>query len=89
MRDPRFTHKWTDEDKVRVESLLREGLSASQIAYEFKVSRNSVIGIVHRDETLKKVGFIPKHKKPANVISLPRTNVVAFPLVIGYRRFAH
>lgn len=62
-----------------MEGLLRDGLSASQIAYQFGVSRNAVIGIVHRDADLKAVGFVPKREKPTNVISLPRTNVCAFP----------
>jgi hypothetical protein len=44
---------WTDEDKLRVVGLWREGLSAAQVAAEFNstghdVTRNAVIGQLKR-----------------------------------------
>lgn len=72
MRDPRFTHKWTDEDIERVATLLRKGLSASQIGYVLNVSRNAVISIVHRSKYLSGIGFMLPSDRPATVIALPR-----------------
>lgn len=72
VRDPRFTHQWTEADVTRVADLLGQGLSASQIAYAFGVTRNAVISIVHRNKDLSKVGFMPKEMRTADVISLPR-----------------
>lgn len=40
--------KWTDEQVAELRKLWRDGLSASQIAAQLKVTRNAVIGKVHR-----------------------------------------
>ena len=40
--------KWTSEDRLRVVFLFNNGHSASQVAKEYGVSRNSVLGVVHR-----------------------------------------
>lgn len=49
---------WTDEIKEQIAEMLREGLTASQIAARIGgVSRNAVIGVVHRDKRLKAIGF--------------------------------
>lgn len=37
--------------------MLREGYSASQIGEHFQVSRNAVIGVVHRDKEFAAIGF--------------------------------
>lgn len=48
---------WSHERIAKVADLLIEGLSASQIGQELDVSRNAVIGIVHRSRYLKSIGF--------------------------------
>ena len=49
---------WTSELKDRVARLLGEGLSASQIAAKIEgASRNAVVGVVHRDQRLREIGF--------------------------------
>lgn len=75
MRDPRFTHKWTDDDIAKVATLLKQGLSASQIGYAMEVSRNCVISIVHRNASLRGIGFMPQNERPPEVLSLPRCYV--------------
>lgn len=55
-----MTKKWTGDDIDKLAGLLREGLSASKIAPHFGVSRNAIIGKVHRH--LSHVGF----KTPGN-----------------------
>lgn len=48
----------TPEARDEVAAMLREGKSASQIAAHFRgVSRNAVIGVVHRDKRLREIGF--------------------------------
>ncbi|MCM0751002.1 hypothetical protein DEA98_14660 [Brucella pseudogrignonensis] len=48
---------WTDERKLSVATLLREGLSAGQIGNRLGVSRNAVIGVIHRDTMLSEIGL--------------------------------
>ena len=49
---------WTDEIKEQIAEMLREGLTASQIATRIGgVTRNAVIGVIHRDKRLKAIGF--------------------------------
>ena len=52
-------HAWTPEEKIRIAELLRQGDSGGQIAekLDFKISRNAIIGLVHRDEELRAIGF--------------------------------
>lgn len=47
-----FHFRWTDDHKSEAARLWNEGLSASQICGVFGVSRNSVIGIAHRNPDL-------------------------------------
>ncbi len=60
-------HCYSAEDIEKIAGWLRDGLSASQIsgmlstARGFCVSRNAVIGIVHRNRTLKQIGFARGH----------------------------
>ncbi|MDG9793775.1 GcrA family cell cycle regulator, partial [Brucella anthropi] len=49
---------WTEERKSAVANLLREGLSAGQISTRLGVSRNAVIGVIHRDKTLSEIGLV-------------------------------
>lgn len=50
MRDARTNHVWTDDERALVAKLCRDGFSASQIAREIGrgVSRNAIIGLIHR-----------------------------------------
>ncbi|WP_043062121.1 GcrA family cell cycle regulator [Brucella anthropi] len=48
---------WTEERRNVVASLLREGLSASEIGSRLSVSRNAVIGVIHRDSRLSEIGL--------------------------------
>ena len=76
------TH-WTDDDKEQVASLLKDGLSRAQIAKQFRVSRNSISGLIDRNSSLRALGCVnenlpirrgkalPKEDRPA---PKPRTN---------------
>jgi len=59
--NPRRTNPWTKEAKSLVADMLLERLSARKIvarlAPDIRVSRNAVIGVVHRDATLRKIGL--------------------------------
>ncbi len=48
---------WTDESRIVLSGLLRQGLSAAEIGRQLGTSRNSVIGKVGRDKELKLIGF--------------------------------
>lgn len=48
---------WTEERRDVVATLLREGLSASEIGSRLSVSRNAVIGVIHRDSRLSEIGL--------------------------------
>lgn len=80
MKQPQ--HKWTPEEKQRVAEMLREGLSASQIGHRFGKTRNSVIGVVGRDNELREIGFARSRSgasKPNREISTP---TVVFPRTV-------
>lgn len=49
--------QWTAEEDNRLAKLRHEGLSAAQIGAEFGVSRNAVIGRVHRSKRLTEIGL--------------------------------
>lgn len=48
---------WQPEQKQEVAVMLKQGMSAAIIAAVFKVSRNAVIGVVHRDKQLSLIGL--------------------------------
>lgn len=53
---------YTDAELIAIEGWLRQGLSAAQITHAFcaqfrLVSRNGIIGVVHRNKRLRAVGF--------------------------------
>lgn len=48
---------WKKEVVAEVAGLLRRGATASQIGAEIGISRNAVIGKVHRTPSLSKIGF--------------------------------
>ncbi|TPN76742.1 GcrA cell cycle regulator [Mesorhizobium sp. CU2] len=72
---PAYTEKEIDE----IAAWLKEGLSASRIAGRFSalrgspVSRNAIIGIVHRNTGLKAIGFA--NPKGGHAGGRPRKNV--------------
>lgn len=51
---------WTEQDRARIGAFLMDGLSASQIGNEMGVTRNAIIGLVHRDKNLRAIGFARK-----------------------------
>jgi GcrA cell cycle regulator len=64
---PQSTESWTDERVTRLRKLWSDGLSAAQIAAELGgVSRNAVIGKVHR------LGLNGRAKSPREAASRPR-----------------
>ncbi|WP_273792398.1 GcrA family cell cycle regulator [Brucella anthropi] len=48
---------WTEDRRRIVANLLREGMSASQISECLGVSRSAIVSVVHRDATLREIGF--------------------------------
>lgn len=48
---------WHTNNIEKIADMLREGKSASEIGARFDVSRNAVIGLVHRNPVLKAIGF--------------------------------
>jgi hypothetical protein len=48
---------WTDQNVEIVAGFLRQGWSATQIGVQMNVSRNVIIGKVHRDKRLKCIGL--------------------------------
>jgi len=55
--------RYTDDERIAIEGWLRDGYSAGRIAQEFirkfqrYVSRNAMIGVIHRDPVLAKIGL--------------------------------
>ena len=66
---------WTDTRKAEAAKLWNDGFSSRQIAMQFCVSRNSVIGVAHRNPDL----FLPKtagnQKRPSRAKPEPRMYV--------------
>lgn len=58
---PRTTFKWTPEADDRVAEMLVDKWTAIQIGKAMGLSRNAIIGRVHRSKELSAIGF---HKKP-------------------------
>lgn len=51
---------WHTNNVEKIADMLREGKSASEIGARFGVSRNAVIGVVHRNPVLREIGFARK-----------------------------
>jgi len=49
--------EWSVVERGQIARMLKQEMSASEIAAHFRVSRNAIIGIVHRDQKLKAIGF--------------------------------
>lgn len=69
---------WTPERKRIVEELLREGLTGKQIADHLGngITRNAVIGVIHRDKRLKAIGF-KRSPGPQNIEKRRNLSVAA------------
>lgn len=53
-----MTAVWREGHIPQISQMLKDGLSASEIANKFEgVSRNAVIGLVHRRADLREIGF--------------------------------
>ncbi|OYR28457.1 GcrA family cell cycle regulator [Brucella pseudogrignonensis] len=48
---------WTEDRKLVVAELLREGLSAGQMSKRLGISRNAIISVIHRDKMLSEIGL--------------------------------
>lgn len=65
---------WSDERRERVRSLWAEGWSARQIASELGVSRNAIIGLIHRMQPAKERGERPpRTQRPPQKAPKPKT----------------
>lgn len=58
-----MTFRWTKAAKAQLAEMLEQGLSASEIGARLDISRNAVIGAVHRDPALRTIGL---RGKPGN-----------------------
>lgn len=81
--------KWTLEDRQRVVFLFNNGHSASKVAKEYGVSRNSILGVVNRERQktnapvrsrrLRKVRLNPPRKhNPRPIVHAPDESPVPF-----------
>lgn len=53
-----MTARWHEGRIPQISQMLKDGFSASEIAERFEgVSRNAVIGLVHRTHELREIGF--------------------------------
>lgn len=52
-----MTNRWSQEAKATVAKMLVQGKTAAQIGKVVDKSRNAVVGVVHRDPELAKIGF--------------------------------
>jgi hypothetical protein len=63
--------RYSDDERIAIEGWLLDGFSASRIAQEFirkfqrYVSRNAIIGVIHRDPALMKIGLAGKGRPVA------------------------
>ena len=86
-----MTFHWTQENKDIVADGLKNGLSAAQIAPLVGYTRNAVIGVVHRDPVLNRIGFarrpaeqlLPRQRpqKPAAIRRTRTATVIRLPSV--------
>lgn len=73
---------WTADAKARVFELVKEGLPASQIAISLGVTRNAVIGVVHR----AKDGTRLKGREVRPLPGRPKKNQPAKPRLVKQSR---
>ena len=77
--------EWTDERRAKVIDMWKNGDSASVIANEMEVSRNAIVGIIHRARVKgeddidnrklgPKIGVTAKIKSRKRTVSLPNLN---------------
>ncbi len=86
---------WTKEVKALVAGMLLEELSASQIAVRLRpgvqVTRNAVVGVVHRDPILRAIGLRGGSGAPHKPHKAPRIKKSRIPGVLAApkrRRFS-
>jgi len=71
---------WNPNLITEVATYLKQGLSAAQIGAQLGISRNAVIGKVHRDDKLSRIGFsrslgdplTPRHVSKKRTPKAPR-----------------
>lgn len=67
---------WYTNNIEKIADMLREGKSASEIGAHFGVSRNAVIGLVHRNKELREIGF-KRSPGPQNIEKVRAISVAA------------
>jgi hypothetical protein len=65
--------RWQADDHTVIGTMLAKKMSARQIAEHFDVTRNSVIGVVHRSKALSAIGFAHKFGGWRKATLTPRT----------------
>lgn len=75
---------WTPEQDARLKALLIDRMSASQIGAKLGVSRNAVVGRVHRNKELAAIGFARSSGKQGrkSVNTKPRRIAVVSPSIL-------
>jgi GcrA cell cycle regulator len=85
---------WTPAECSIAAKMLRDGLSAGQMAPHFGISRNAVIGRVHRDEKLSAIGFhgrsgVPlRRSKLTGIVTSPRVKPITIQNPFGKKGIA-
>lgn len=67
---------WHTNNIGKIADMLREGWTARQIGAHFGVSRNAVIGVVHRNPVLREIGF-KRSPGPQNIEKVRAISVAA------------
>lgn len=67
---------WHTNNIEKIADMLREGWTARQIGAHFAVSRNAVIGVVHRNPVLREIGF-KRSPGPQNIEKVRAISVAA------------
>ena len=83
MNDRPAPHIWTDELVQKLLTMRRDGFSASLIAREFGISRNAVIGKMHRVKNRNSLGIEYVTGNSMQKIKLPPRSFVKPPKPVG------
>lgn len=68
--------KWQAADHTVIGTMLAKKMSARQIAEHFDVTRNAVIGVVHRSKALSAIGFAQVFRGvPKALVGSPKPHV--------------
>lgn len=70
---PAPNSKWTYAQRDQIGRLLKAGKTANQIGIELGVTRNAIIGLVSRDQELKRIGL--RYRNPIAVTAKTKRQV--------------